>query len=1197
MKKIYSYFTLLGCLFFINSSYSQELGAGDLMCVGFNADGNDDLSFVALAMIPANTNIYLRDDEWDGAAFNTGESWTLWNTGSVPIPIGTIISFINVNSATPTVNFGTAATSGNAGLAAGGDGVFVYLGTDQNSPTRFINAVMSNTPTALAISLMNTGLIEGFTAQVLLPANLDIAEYKGSRIGSNKEGYLTLLNAIAVNWLYQDGGGDQSIDGIEPDVPFSTLPFTFGGVDMLPPSVTRVNILGLNSFSVTFSESVTKASVESVSSYLISPTLNISSIAYTDSTKTAVINTSSMIVGRKYQISINGLRDLTNNVQTIASVTDDLYFNNYNGGNLVISEIIYNVGAGGDSLEFVEIYNRSTSAIALGGLRYIAGIIGEYPEYSLLAKSATCIALDSSAFRRFYKLAAIGQWSSDALGNGGEKIEILNTLGGVVDSLTYDDAAPWVLEPDGNGPSLEIINPDIDNALSSNWRASKTAVGKKYNNLDVFASPNFLPVAAAVPDVSFAITNLTIKENVTSGTLNLNIRNPNGTPTTVSVNVNPIGTALPTLDFKFTNQTITFPGDTSAASKTKSIPFIIVNDDIAEADEYFVLNLVAVSNATIGTIGQAVIFINDDDSKSPVATNELTLKHLSSYQNGLAANNTAEIVAYDIASKRIFIANTIGNKIDIVDFSNPALPLPIKSINIAPFGINSIVAKNGMIAACLEDSTIAGNGYVYFLDSAGTIIKNLRVGVLPDMIGVSPNGKMVVTANEGQPSENYLTDPEGSVSIIDVSNGLSSLSQANVTTISFTPMNPFKNKYKNDGIRIFGKYKGSLDSTTVAQDFEPEYIAFSSDSKEAYVCLQENNAIAVIDLDKKSLKLDNNMPIVWPLGLKDHSLMINSLDISDQATDINMANWRIKGMYMPDAIDYFESDGKKYLISANEGDSRAYSGLNEETSISAMRLDSAKFPDSTFLRGNAQLGRMVFTNASGDTDGDGDFDELHAFGARSFSIWDATNGKLVWDSGDWIEKITKDSSFFNASNGSAANRKARSRAKGPEPEGITVAKFGVRTYAFVALERTGGIMVFNITNPLSPVYVAYVNNRPTDRGSEGIIFIDANDSPNGKNLILTANETSSTIAIYEVVPNFNVLVKDADMLKDLVIYPNPTSEVVYFSKTVSGSVINVNGQTILTFKNSDKLDVTSLPSGNYYIKALGFTAKFVRIVR
>lgn len=1189
--------TLLSSVLIIQDSNGQAMQAGDLMCVGFNADGNDDLSFVALADIPANTNIYLRDDEWEGTAFNTGESWTLWNTGAAIIPTGSIVSFLNVNSATPTVNFGTAATTGNAGLAAGGDGVFVYLGSDQNTPTKFISAVMSNTSAALAISLMNTGLVEGSTALVLLPANLDIAAYKGPRSGSDKAGYLTLVNAVSANWVSQDGSGDQSIDGIDPDAPFSLVKFTFGGTDALPPSVTRVSILNSSNIVVTFSESVPKTSAELVSNYTFTPSLAITSIIYNDSTKSAVLVVNGLVTGRKYNSSINGLRDLANNAQTIASITNNLYFNNYSGGNLVISEIMYNPGSGGDSLEFVEIHNRSTSAIPLGGLRFSTGIIGTYPEHTLPANTAACIALDSAAFRRFYNVTAMGQWASDALSNGGERLEILNTLGEVIDSLTYDDAAPWVLEPDGSGPSLEIINSATDNALASNWRASRTATNKKYNNVDIFASPNLLPIASSLPEVAFTVTNLTIKENVSTGNLSLTIKNPNGTPTTVAVNINPIGTALPTSDYVFTNQNVTFTGDTTAANRTRTINFTVINDGQNEADEYFVLNLLAGTNSIIGSVSQTVVFINDDDQKAPVATNELSLKHISSYQNGLASNNTAEIVAYDVNSKRIFIANIIGNKIDVVDFSNPVAPRPIRSINVAPFGINSIVAKNGIIVACLEDSAVAGNGFVYFLDTAGTIIKNLRVGVLPDMIGVSPDGKMVVTANEAQPSESYLTDPEGSVSIIDVSNGVNALTQASVSTISFVPMNAHKTKYKNDGIRIFGMFKGSMDSTTVAQDLEPEYIAFSSDSKEAYVCLQENNAIAVIDLQNKALKLDNNIPIIWPLGLKDHSLVANALDASDQSADINMANWRIKGMYMPDAIDYFESDGKKYLISANEGDSRAYAGFNEETSLSAMRLDASKFPDSTFLRRNTQLGRMLFTNASGDTDGDGDFDELHAFGARSFTIWDAANGKLVWDSGDWLERITRDSTFFNASNGATAGRKARSRSKGPEPEGITVAKFGTKTFAFVGLERAGGIMVFNITNPIAPTYVTYVNNRPTDRGAEGILFIDAKDSPNGKYLILTANETSSTIATYEVTPNFNVSVKEDTQLDDIVVYPNPTSEIIYLSKSLSGQIINLNGQVVKSFDNSDKINLDNLTSGTYYIKALGFKPKAVMIIK
>jgi hypothetical protein len=232
-------------------------------------------------------------------------------------------------------------------------------------------------------------------------------------------------------------------------------------------------------------------------------------------------------------------------------------------------------------------------------------------------------------------------------------------------------------------------------------------------------------------------------------------------------------------------------------------------------------------------------------------------------------------------------------------------------------------------------------------------------------------------------------------------------------------------------------------------------------------------------------------------------------------------------MYQPDAIAAFESNRETFLITANEGDAREYAGFAEEVRVSSLNLDATAFPVSSFLKNNANLGRLNVTRATGDSDGDGDFDALYAFGARSFSIWTAS-GEQIYDSGDELEQITARvyPSFFNASN-SNNTRDDRSDNKGPEPEGVAVGEIGGRNYAFIGLERIGGVMVYDVTNPFLPRFVQYVNNRnfsaPTntaaagDLGPEGVLFIPANESPNGGPLLVVANEVSGTTTVYEIV--------------------------------------------------------------------------------
>jgi hypothetical protein len=1192
-----SIYLILFCCFMARFAAAQQLNAGDLMCVGFNADGNDDMAFVALATIPANTTIYFRDDEWDGTVFNTGESAWSWNSGTTPIAAGTIIRFTNFGLPSGSANIGTltAAISTNFGVAAGGDAVFVYQGSDVNTPTRFISVVSNGVPATDFVSLAGTGLTEGTTAQVFSPAALDIAAYKGARSGLDRSGYIAAINNMA-NWDTQDGSGDQSIDGITPDVPFSLTPFVFGAGDVTPPSVLSATLETASQIKLVFSENITRTSANATANYSFSPTLVLNSIVFDSVAKTAILNIGSMAIGTRYTLTVNGLVDLASNKQTTPSVFNSLYLNNYVGQDLVITEIMYNPGTNGDTLEFIEIYNKSNAAIPIGGLKFTEGLLGTIPELSLGSQKAVCLALDSAAFRRFYGVSAIGQWNAgEALSNGGEKLTITNTFGGIVDSLTFDDVAPWPIEPDGTGPSLEIITVAVDNALPSNWRKSPTSTGKMFAAQTIFASPNALSLILTAPELNFETPSVSGAEN-SSIPVRVTLKNPNGTPTTVSVRVaNVKSTATATADFAFQNQTFTFTGDTAAAARVTTLTFTPTNDSEKEADEYLVLELAGPTNATIGTTNQNILFIQDDESKAPLATNELKIKQLASYNNGAVATNTAEIVAYESVSKRLFIANTVGDKIDIVDFTNPSVPRSIRSINIK--GVNSVAAKNGFVVACAEDTVAITNpGRVVFMDSTGFIFKELKVGVLPDMVAISPDGKWVMTADEAQPNDAYTIDPEGSVHLIDISAGVLYATQNDVTRIGFSALNAQKAQLQTAGIRIFGKMKDSTNTVTVAQDLEPEYIAFTPDSRRAMVTLQENNAVIIIDVLNKKIDTIGGAPAIVPLGYKNHTLAGNGLDASDQGTAVNLTNWNVRGMYMPDAIASYQVGGQNYFVTANEGDARAYTGFNEESSLALVRLDPTKFPDSTVLRNNLALGRMVITNASGDTDGDGDMDEIHVFGGRSISILNNV-GQQVWDSGDWLERLTKDSTYFNASNGAGITKKARSRAKGPEPEGVTVATLGGRQYAFIALERTGGLMVFNVTNPTNPQFVTYINNRKgtttDDRGAEGIIFIPSAQSPNGRNLVLLANETSSTISVFEIDASATLTKEQNTEGSDFTIYPNPSaSSTVYLSRELRGKVVNMAGQVVLSFPNlTTNLDVSALQNGVYLIVSEGNQTK------
>ena len=260
------------------------------------------------------------------------------------------------------------------------------------------------------------------------------------------------------------------------------------------------------------------------------------------------------------------------------------------------------------------------------------------------------------------------------------------------------------------------------------------------------------------------------------------------------------------------------------------------------------------------------------------------------------------------------------------------------------------------------------------------------------------------------------------------------------------------------------------------------------------------------------------------------------LDASDRDNAINIRPWPVKGMYQPDAIAAFSYNPSRrnsgatqtLLVMANEGDARDYETFAEEARVRDLVLDPVAFPDAAALRENTALGRLTVTTQLGDPDRDGDYDELYAFGARSISIR-TTTGALVWDSGDDLEQLTAAAlpAHFNADNaGSNNNRDNRSDNKGPEPEGLVVGKAYGRTYAFVGLERIGGVVVCDITDPTAPRWITYVNNRDFsqapdsglagDLGPEGLVFIRAEDSPNGSPLLIVANEISGTTTVFQV---------------------------------------------------------------------------------
>ncbi len=539
--------------------------------------------------------------------------------------------------------------------------------------------------------------------------------------------------------------------------------------------------------------------------------------------------------------------------------------------------------------------------------------------------------------------------------------------------------------------------------------------------------------------------------------------------------------------------------------------------------------------------------------------------------------SAAEILAYHPDSRIVYVVNSAEKSVARVGLSDPSSPVVLSSqIDVATdvlryFGggrnapmslgsVNSLDVFGDYMAVAIEAEVKQEDGYVAFYSLTGarpTLVSAVKVGALPDKVGFSPDGNYIVVANEGEPNDDYSNDPEGSITVVDVSGGFDSpvASQA-----GFQAFN---------GGGLEGPVRISAKAQSIAQDLEPEFIAFSEDSSTAFVTLQENNAVAILDLATAEVTA------VLGIGFKNHGLPGNELDASNKDDGVNVRNWSIFGTYMPDGFDAYTVNGTTYLVTANEGDGREYvSDAADEADCTAQGgflfddvdcfhyldeirvkdLDASQFtPDLVAKLGDDfqdsdKLGRLKMITDLGLEDpaacttlaSTGQpisypdeapvpgcvYEAIYSFGARSFTIWDTETGRPVFDSGSDFEVITAQQlgESFNASNDSN-DGDDRSDDKGPEPEAVEIATINDNTFAFIALERVGGVMVYNITNPQNAEFVQYINprdftvgddvveaNGAGPLGPEDIKFVTQDDAM----YLLVSNEVSGTLSVYSV---------------------------------------------------------------------------------
>ena len=509
---------------------------------------------------------------------------------------------------------------------------------------------------------------------------------------------------------------------------------------------------------------------------------------------------------------------------------------------------------------------------------------------------------------------------------------------------------------------------------------------------------------------------------------------------------------------------------------------------------------------------------------------EFHLEFLGQSISGVVDQSGSEIATYDFPRKRLIVVNgAVG--LDFIDVSNPANPLKLSSFPCA--GTNSVAIHGDLIAIAVAPKVRSIPGEVVFIDHTGQELRRMTVGANPDMVVFSPDGKTLLVANEGEADEENKIDPEGTVSVIDLSNGVMA---ATLRTADFRAFNTEADALKKQGACLF------VPNHTVAQQLEPEYIAMSNDGMTAFITLQEANAMAVVDIPSARITS------VFGLGLKDFSK--SGLDPSDKDGGIHINPWPVFALRQPDAVVAWEQGGVQWLATANEGEQREGATLSDSVKVGTLALDRGVFAKQGSnnpgwgwedLVKPEHLGRLDVCGPMADLDADGDADRLVCFGGRGVTVWKFVDGKLLeaWDSGSDVERIVAERmpAAFNADSRKNPSQDQRSKSRGPEVEGLTTGIVDGRRLLFAGLERPGGVVTWDITDPTHPVLLDYANQRNTDAplnidkdaglaiknvagvgdlGPEGLVFLSADKSPNGSPMVVVCNEISGTTSLWQV---------------------------------------------------------------------------------
>lgn len=423
----------------------------------------------------------------------------------------------------------------------------------------------------------------------------------------------------------------------------------------------------------------------------------------------------------------------------------------------------------------------------------------------------------------------------------------------------------------------------------------------------------------------------------------------------------------------------------------------------------------------------------------------------------------AEINAFDPGRNEIYV--TGGNGVDVLDQAGNYL----RTLRITDDGgeVASVAVKNGVVAIAGPNGS---EGRVRFFKTDGTFLRDVAVGTGPDSIAFTPDGARLLVAIEGEPA---TPDPLGGIAVVQVATG-------SVNTLGFEGF---------EAQKVALQAKGALfrPGTTVAEDIEPEFVAISADGNKAFVTLQENNLIAVVDLSGGSATIQE----LIPAGLKDVSTAGNAfIHRTSAAIPTSEGLTGITALRQPDGIATFVHKGVTYVVTADEG---------EDLGNNQLLPYDASLPQSSIDAINSLNDRRRFWSL--DLDNDGDADTISYSGGRSVSIR-TEDGTLVWDAGNVFEKAVTELELLGLNN-------ARRNGLSIEPENLVVGTVNGQRWLFVGIERGLSIATFDISNPLAPVFNGLIydlSQGDAFANFEGLTFISAKDSWDGKAYLLASAE-------------------------------------------------------------------------------------------